>query len=65
MSDVDHTVRLSDKETRINVDTFDDGVWLAINMNRSSARTVLTKDEAKELIDALNKIVNHLETVEQ
>jgi len=42
---------------RIFVDRFDDGVWLAIHHRRGTANTVLTKEEARQMIAALMLVV--------
>ncbi len=42
---------------RVFVDQYDDGVWLAIHHRRGTANTVLTKEQARQMIAALMLVV--------
>jgi hypothetical protein len=44
---------------RVNVSQFDDGVWLSIQVSGGSAYTTMTVAQAKELLEALQTIINH------
>lgn len=44
---------------RVNVSDFDDGVWLSIQVSGGSAYTTLTKEQAKELLEALQTVIDH------
>lgn len=39
------------------VDQFDDDVWLAIHVRNGSANCVMTKAQARKLIEALTQVV--------
>jgi len=44
------------------VDVFDDdGVWLSVSSSAGGTRIVLSKSQAKDMIAALIRVVNHLE----
>ena len=55
MEDLQTAVKAED--ATVFIDQFDDGVWLSLQVHRGSANCVLTKDQARELIAALNKVV--------
>jgi len=46
--------------TRVNVDQFDDSVWLSIQLSNGSAYTTMTVEQAKQLIAALQNVVDVL-----
>ena len=50
---------------RIHVDQFDDRVWFSLRNDSASMRVIISKESAKELVQALNNVINHIETVEQ
>ena len=56
MDDLQTLVK-ADIDTTIFVDQFDDSIWLSLQIQRGSANCVLTKDQARELIAALTKVV--------
>lgn len=41
---------------RVFVDEHDDGVWLSLSVRGGSAYTVMTKEQAQELIAALQQV---------
>jgi hypothetical protein len=42
---------------RINVDSFDDDVWLSMHVRQASIHVVITPDEARALIAALELVI--------
>jgi hypothetical protein len=56
MEDLQTAVK-ADIHTTVFVDRFDDGVWLSLQVQRGSANCVLTKDQARQLIAALTKVM--------
>ena len=55
---MDKEFSISSREgDRVFVDEHDDGVWLSLSVRGGSAYTVLTKEQAQELIDALEKVI--------
>ena len=46
-----------DHSTKVSLDQFDDGVWLHILTRNGTMYTTMTIDQAKEMIEALTKIV--------
>ena len=56
MEDLQTLVK-AEEDTTVFVDRFDDDVWLSLQIRRGSANCVLTKDQARELIAALTKVV--------
>jgi hypothetical protein len=44
------------------VDVYDDdGVWLSVNSSAGGTRIIMNKQQAKDMIAALIRIVNHIE----
>jgi len=58
MSDKQTTLHLADAGGRIGVDEFDDGVWFSLGVKQASIHVVLTPDEARQLIEALEKVIS-------
>ena len=50
-------IKAQDK-SRVYVDSYDDGVWLNIIHQAGSTNAVLSKEQAKDLIAALIRIVD-------
>lgn len=50
----------TDKKRReyIHVDEFDDDIWFRCQVRQASVHLVMTKESAKELIDALQALVD-------
>lgn len=44
----------------IYVDASDDSVWLSVNVRGGHTHVTLTKEQAKEMIEALNKVLEAL-----
>jgi len=50
--------------SHVFVDVFDDdGVWVSVGSGAGSTRIIMTKEQAKDMIAALIRVVNHLEDV--
>ena len=48
--------------SHVFVDVFDDdGVWVSVGSSAGSTRIIMTKEQAKDMIAALIRVVNHLE----
>jgi len=48
--------------SHVFVDVFDDdGVWVSVGSVSGSTRIIMTKEQAKDMIAALIRVVNHLE----
>ena len=48
--------------SHVFVDVFDDdGVWLSVGSSAGSTRIILSKSQAKDMIAALIRVVNHLD----
>jgi hypothetical protein len=48
--------------SHVFVDVFDDdGVWVSVGSGAGSTRIIMTKEQAKDMIAALIRVVNHLE----
>ena len=48
--------------SHVFVDVFDDdGVWLSVSSSAGGTRIVLSKAQAKDMIAALIRVVNHLD----
>lgn len=52
------TVVHTKQQTSVTVDKWDDGVWLHIMVRGGSAMTVLTKEEAQELMRGLQAVLD-------
>jgi hypothetical protein len=50
-------IETTERYESVFVDQFDDDVWLSVRADKGAAHGTLTKDQAKELIAALNRIV--------
>ena len=47
-----------DYDRRVFIDRYDDGeVWLSVQLNGGGANCVLSIEQAKAMIEALNKVV--------
>lgn len=57
MSDMQTRIQAQDSR-RIYVDQYDDGVWLSLHTEGFSANLVMNKEQAKDLIAALIRIVD-------
>lgn len=55
--DLETTIHTKER-TSVHVDQWDDGVWLSIQFNAGSARTILTREEAARLIQGLQAILD-------
>ncbi len=49
--------RIKANDATIFVETFDDGVWLSLKVQGGSTHTVLTKEQAIEVMEAIRSIV--------
>jgi len=48
--------------SHVFVDVFDDdGVWVSVGSSAGSTRIIMTKEQAKDMIAAMIRVVNHLE----
>jgi hypothetical protein len=54
--ETDITIYTQD-DSRVKID-WDDGVWFKISVNRASVYTVLTRDEAQQLLAGLQAILS-------
>jgi hypothetical protein len=51
----DYETRMEcEQGSTISIDKFDDCVWVNINIHGGHARAILTREQALELIDAIN-----------
>jgi hypothetical protein len=57
--DLDFEIRTRNDERIIRVNPMDDEVWFNLTVPGSVTYTTLTVDEAQQLIDALNALVEH------
>ena len=55
-SSIDFDITTAEKDM-VFVHPFDDRVWLALHISGASARVILTKDEARQIAEALQKLV--------
>lgn len=56
MDKLNFSVKARDYD-RVFVDEHDDGVWLSLSVRGGSAYTVLTKEQAQELIAVLEEVI--------
>ena len=47
----------ADNSDAVFVSEFDDGVWISLQVRGGSAHTVLTRAQAEDLAEAINKIL--------
>lgn len=60
MTKIDYQTRIetTERSSVVFVDKFDDNeVWLSVQVNGGSARTVLTFEQARQMVEALNRIL--------
>lgn len=59
MTEIDYTTRIDTTSNAVVfVDKFDDNeVWLSIQVAGGSANTTLTFNQAREMVEALNRIL--------
>lgn len=55
--DLEFAVKTHEGKHTVRVSPSDEGVWLSLGMTGCNAYTVMTKAEAKQLIDALTAVV--------
>jgi len=56
--DLQTRIETTERDEVVFVDKFDDGiVWLSVQVRGGGARTTLTTEQAKELIEALTRVV--------
>lgn len=56
--DLQTRIETTERDEVVFVDKFDDGVvWLSLQVRGGGARTTLTTEQAKQLIEALNRVV--------
>lgn len=60
--DMDFSIKTDDGQ--VFVSPFDDNVWVAIHGKRGSYRAVLTREQAKQMIDALQSVLGTREITE-
>ena len=41
------------------IDQFDDDVWLSLQVRGGSARCTLTKEQAREMVAAIQRVLDH------
>ena len=46
-----------EKHQYIFVDQFDEDVWLSVQVEQAKINTILTREQAQELIEALQRVV--------
>ncbi|CAB5219974.1 hypothetical protein UFOVP239_20 [uncultured Caudovirales phage] len=54
-------IATQDEDRRVFVDKYDDeqdGVWLSIQLNGGGANCVLTREQALEMVKAINQILH-------
>jgi len=64
MTSEDFQTQIKGREynSHVFVDVFDDdGVWVSVGSSAGSTRIIMTKEQAKDMIAALIRVVNHLE----
>jgi hypothetical protein len=55
--ETDITIYTQD-DSRVNITEWDDGVWLKICVKRGDTYTILTRDEAQQLLAGLQAILS-------
>lgn len=56
--DLQAQIKTTEFNEVVFIDKYDDGeLWLSIQVNGGSARTVLTFDQAREMIAAMNRVL--------
>jgi hypothetical protein len=55
--ELEFAIKTHEGKHTVRVSANDDGVWFSLGMSGCNAYTTLTKDEAKQLIDALMIVV--------
>ena len=53
-----NTIIYTEEKVRINVDQNDDGVWLSLQARGASMYAVLTRDEAQQMMAALQLVLD-------
>ena len=55
---IQHLIRTTEADSMVMVNTFsNDSIWLSLGLHRASATVVLTKEQAQELIAALQQVI--------
>jgi hypothetical protein len=53
-----NTVIHTEENIRVSIDQFDEGVWLGLQARGASMHTVLTRDEAQQMMAALQLVLD-------
>jgi hypothetical protein len=56
MSEINTTI-YTKRQVRINIDEYDDGVWLSLQSHGASMHTALTRAEAEQLMANLQEVL--------
>lgn len=56
--DLQTRIDTTDLHEVVFIDKYDDGeLWLSIQVNGGGARTVLTFDQARQMVEAMNRVL--------
>lgn len=61
--DMDFSIKARDNNT-VYVNPFDDDVWMSIYGKDGSYRIIMTKEQAQQLVDALQSVIGTREIAE-
>jgi hypothetical protein len=56
MTEINTTI-CTERQVRINIDEYDDGVWLSLQAHGASMHTALTRSEAEQLMANLQSVL--------
>jgi hypothetical protein len=56
--DLQTRIESTDTGSVVFIDEFDDGVWVSIQTRCGSAHACVSKEEARRMIEALQRVIN-------
>lgn len=57
--DLNTRIETTERGECVFIDQFDDDVWLSVQVNGGSARCTLTKEQARQMMDAIQRVLDH------
>lgn len=57
--DLNTRIETTERGECVFIDQFDDDIWLSLQVRGGSARCTLTKEQARQMMDAIQRVLDH------
>lgn len=57
--DLNTRIETTEQGECVFIDQFDDDIWLSLQVRGGSARCTLTKEQARQMMDAIQRVLDH------